>query len=178
MQVNIHAIREQKGGQLPIEGETKSPPLEVAGGEIQCSPVRVHGTVTHTGKGYLVQVRLRCEARLECTRCLSPFVLPIDRPMQEMYYPDRLRGQHPEGDDVANWFSGDVLDLSEAIREHLQLALPMKRLCREDCRGLCPTCGKNLNEGPCDCRRTGVDERWAALGRLLVEPVPRQRGGE
>lgn len=178
MQVNIHGIREQKGGQLPIEGEAKAPSLEVEGGEVPFSPVGVHGTVTNTGKGYLVQVTLSGEARLECTRCLAPFVLPVRWAMQEMYYPERLRGSVPEGEDVANYFSGDVIDLSEAIREHLQLAMPMKRVCRDDCRGLCPRCGHNLNQGPCACSLDDVDDRWAALRKLVgSEPSPGGRGG-
>lgn len=168
MEVNISAIREQKGGQLPVEGVSPAPPLEVAGGPVACSPVRVSGSVTNVGKGFLVKARLRCECELECTRCLVPFRYALEPELEEMYYPERLKGSKPEGEDVANWFSGDVLDLTDAIRENLQLALPMKLLCREDCKGLCPTCGRNLNEGPCACKREDVDPRWAPLEALFL----------
>jgi uncharacterized protein len=55
------------------------------------------------------------------------------------------------------------IDLTAAIREHVLLGLPAFAVCQEDCRGLCPHCGANLNEGSCDCRTTVVDPRWAAL---------------
>lgn len=178
MQINISAIREQKGAQLPIDGQSPAPPLEASGGAAACGPVRVRGSVTNVGKGFLVKAHLSCEAELECTRCLTGFTHPLERDMQEMYYPERLRLERPEGEDVANWFSGDVLDLSEAIRENLQLAIPMKRLCRPDCKGICLTCGRNLNEGPCDCRQDEPDERWAPLKGLLLQSGQRRRGGE
>jgi uncharacterized protein len=60
-----------------------------------------------------------------------------------------------------------MLDLAEAIREYALLEMPMQVFCREDCKGLCPTCGADLNEGPCDCRNDEGDERFAALKSLL-----------
>jgi len=167
VQVNIRAIREQRGAQLPVEGVSPAPPLEMAGGAVTCSPVHVSGTVTNVGKGFLVKARLRCECESACTRCLAPFRYALEPEMEEMYYPERLRASRPEGEDVANWYSGDVLDLTDAIRETLQLALPMKRICRDDCKGLCPRCGRNLNEGPCGCADDEPDARWAPLGALL-----------
>lgn len=169
MEINISAIREHRGGQLPVEGTSPAPPLEVAGGAVACGPVSVSGSVTNVGKGFLVKARLRCECELVCTRCLVPFRKVLEPELEEMFYPQRLKAANPEGEDVANWFSGDVLDLSGPIRENLQLALPMKLLCREDCRGLCPRCGRNLNEGPCGCTEDRSDPRWARLGALFLD---------
>ena len=168
MEINISAIREQKGAQLAVEGVSPAPSLEAAGGAVVCSPVQVSGSVTNVGKGFLVKARLRCECELECTRCLVPFRTTLEPELEEMYYPERLKGTQPEGEDVANWFSGDVLDLTEVIRENLQLALPMKRLCREDCKGLCPICGRNLNDGPCGCKQQERDPRWAPLEAFFL----------
>ncbi|HEY8498013.1 MAG TPA: DUF177 domain-containing protein [Limnochordales bacterium] len=167
MQINIHAIREQRGAQLPVQGVSPAPPLEAAGGPVTCGPVEVSGSVTNVGKGFLVKARLRCECESQCTRCLAPFRYVLEPEMEEMYYPERLRGTQPEGDDVANWYTGDVLDLTDAIRETLQLALPMKQVCREDCKGLCPRCGHDLNQGPCGCTVQETDARWAPLAALL-----------
>jgi len=169
MVVDVSPIKEQKGASLRVDGVSPCPHLEVEGGAVEgCSPVRVRGQVTRTGKGYLVELHLTTRVRLECTRCLAPFVLLLERDVQEMFYPEALRGQVSEEGDVVSYFSGDTLDLSEPIRENLQLALPMKRLCREACRGLCPVCGQNRNEGDCGCRPQLVDPRWSALARWLA----------
>ena len=61
-----------------------------------------------------------------------------------------------------------ILDLTEAVRQYALLALPMKPLCRQDCAGLCPTCGRNLNQGGCDCPPQGLDPRWSGLSKLLL----------
>jgi uncharacterized protein len=59
-----------------------------------------------------------------------------------------------------------ILDLTEAIRQYIVTAMPMKSLCREDCAGLCPTCGKDLNQGKCGCKQEELDPRWAELLKL------------
>jgi uncharacterized protein len=65
-------------------------------------------------------------------------------------------------------YENDEVDLEETLREELLLALPMAHHCREACKGLCPSCGKNWNEGPCDCRPSPSDDRWAALKNVKV----------
>ena len=178
MQVDISAIKDQKGATLAVHGQSPCPPLEVEGGSVsECTPVRVRGSVTNTGKGYLVRVHLSTAVKLECTRCLEPFTLPLERDMEEVFYPEELRGRVPEEDEVVSYFTDDTLDLGEPIRENLQLALPMKRLCQEGCRGLCPVCGHNLNEGECGCRRSEPDARWARLGELFENQPPTWENG-
>lgn len=172
VQVNVSSIREQKGSSLPVQGEVACPPLEVEGSTVEpAGPVQVRGVVTNTGKGYLVQADLDAAVQLECTRCLEVFTLRLRRRIQEMFYPERLRDPKLEAEEVVNYYSHDVLDLSEVIRENLQLALPMKRVCRPQCQGLCPVCGHNLNQGDCGCPRQPRDGRWAVLGDLLSGSV-------
>jgi uncharacterized protein len=60
-----------------------------------------------------------------------------------------------------------ILDLTEAVHQYAVIALPMKALCDEDCAGLCPSCGRDLNQGPCDCPPQEVDARWSELTKLL-----------
>ena len=74
-------------------------------------------------------------------------------------------GKEQEGG--ITFFSGNTIDLTAAVRENLLAELPMKATCREDCRGLCPHCGHNLNLGECGCRCREVDPRLASLGKLL-----------
>ncbi len=132
-------------------------------------PVRM----MHTDLGVLVQTKLRGQATMSCSRCLEPVAVPLDVEVEEVFTPtiDMLTGQAltPDEDDKALWIDDHhILDLTEVVRQDALLAAPMHVLCREDCRGLCPTCGANLNEGPCTCEPE-PDPRWAALTALLQD---------
>lgn len=116
----------------------------------------------------------RVTARLEvvCSRCLEPFEVPVDAAFDLRYVPvaeNTGEGEQEIGeDDLATAFYREgMLDLIDLMREQFVLALPMKPLCGEDCRGLCPHCGTNLNKGQCDCTPRWEDPRLAALKSLL-----------
>jgi len=105
----------------------------------------------------------------ECDRCLLPLSIPIEQSFDLFYVPPLKAGDERElgTDDLSTGFyQGESIDLDDVVREQLELALPMARLCSEDCQGLCPNCGANLNDGNCACGVNQVDERWAALGEL------------
>jgi len=124
-----------------------------------------------TGDGILAQGDLSAELTLPCSRCLEPVVVPIDIELEEVFTPtiDVITGQaiKSEEDDRALWIDEHhILDLSEVLRQDVLVAVPMHPVCREDCRGLCSTCGQNLNEGSCFCAPE-PDPRWASLAALL-----------
>ena len=119
-------------------------------------PAGIEATLGLDRTGDLVSVRgrLRSAARLECVRCLRTFDLPLTVEMTVVA--DRAAGrgrleEQLEADDYMLFHDGRQLDLSEQARESLLLELPITPHCREDCRGLCPRCGADLNEGPCEC---------------------------
>lgn len=124
-----------------------------------------------TNAGILAQGKLHAEAVLPCARCLAPTRVPVDVELEEVYAPtiDIVTGKSikPEEEDQALWIDAHhILDLTEVLRQDVLLALPVHVLCKEDCRGLCPICGSNLNEGPCGCQPE-LDPRWAILADLL-----------
>ncbi len=124
--------------------------------------VRVQG-------GLLVRGTVESELRLECVRCLEPFVLPITLQLEETF---RLSGAGPKPDPsyaVGDYAVGDDgwLDLLPLLREQAWVAIPMKPLCRSDCKGLCPQCGANLNSEVCTCESVRIDPRLASLRDLL-----------
>jgi uncharacterized protein len=80
--------------------------------------------------------------------------------------PEDKELQLQQADLSADVLQGDELDLNELAREQILLSLPEQMFCREDCRGLCPACGKDLNDGECDCGSDEIDPRWAALKGL------------
>jgi len=123
------------------------------------------------GDGILAQGDLSAELTLPCSRCLESVVVPIDVELEEVFTPtiDVITGQaiKPEEDDRALWIDEHhILDLSEVLRQDVLVAVPIHPVCREDCRGLCSTCGQNLNEGSCNCAPE-PDPRWASLVALL-----------
>jgi len=114
---------------------------------------------------------VRAQLELDCSRCLEPFLLPVEATFDLRYLPASAMSTEPERE-VADedldlsYYRDDQIDLNELLREQFYLALPMKPLCREDCRGLCPQCGANLNTAPCTCETTWEDPRLAALKAL------------
>jgi uncharacterized protein len=111
---------------------------------------------------------LQTELELACSRCLEPFRLPVDQPFDLRYHPQSAASAEPEtevaGEDLeTSFYRDEQIDLTELLREQFYLALPMKPLCREDCKGLCPECGTNLNTEACDCAPVWEDPRLAAL---------------
>lgn len=134
-------------------------------------PVRGELTFTNINQRILVQGKLTLDLPLVCSRCLKPFPCKLNLDIEEEYYPtvDINTGARTPPPDEAGAFTIDerhVLDLTEAIRQYKETVLPMKPLCREECAGICPTCGKDLNEGQCGCPTEAVDPRWAELLKL------------
>ena len=112
------------------------------------------------------------ELELTCSRCLEPYRLPavggIRPAVSAGVSAVSAETEHEmEEDDLeTSYYRDDQIDLNELLREQFYLALPMKPLCREDCRGLCPQCGTNLNTGTCGCAPAWDDPRLAALKGL------------
>jgi uncharacterized protein len=132
-------------------------------------PIEGDVTLLRTDAGILVMASLETAVPITCSRCLSAACTPVVLAVEEEYYPtvDLETGAPMAIPDEETPFLIDqhhILDLREAVRQQLVLAEPMQPLCREDCAGLCPTCGADLNAGPCGCAANGIDPRWAALG--------------
>ena len=137
---------------------------------LEVSPVRLEGEVSRIEKGFLFDARIAYTGRLECSRCLAsyPFQTREDfslvltkrapAPGQEIVL---------EGDDFDVYFYDEpVLPVAPIAEERIQMAVPMKPLCREDCRGLCSRCGEDLNVADCGCEVDSADPRWEALRQL------------
>jgi uncharacterized protein len=126
-------------------------------------PVRVSGRIMASGPGsFYWEGRLQTRVRAACRRCLVPVDVAIDEAVDLLFTEDQ------GADDPSAMIippRATELDLGDAIRGELILAAPEFTLCRDDCRGICPRCGADLNEGPCTCPSEG-DPRWAALEAL------------
>lgn len=131
-------------------------------GDGKSSPVRGEVSLTRTDRSILAKGVVDSGVELTCSRCLNQFNCPLTLNIEEEYFPttDIISGASLPSSDEPDHFTIDehhVLDLTEALRQCALLAIPMKPLCREDCAGLCPNCGRNLNLGPCKCPPQGAD---------------------
>jgi uncharacterized protein len=117
----------------------------------------------------------RTELELACSRCLEPFRLPVDAAFDLRYLPAGAMSTEADtvvdDDDLdTSYYRDDVIDLNELLREQFYLALPMKPLCAEGCRGLCSQCGANLNLATCGCVLEWTDSKLRALKAIGGEP--------
>ncbi len=138
-------------------------------------PVQGEVKLTRTDRSILVEGTLHMEVEVTCSRCLGLFSCPLTFQIAEEYFPtvDVVSGASLTVPDEPGFFTIDeqhVLDLSEVMRQYALIAIPMKPLCQEDCAGLCPQCGSNLNQGRCNCPSQPVDPRWLELTKLANEP--------
>jgi uncharacterized protein len=137
------------------------------------APVHLSMDVEKAGSDvYRVTGRVSTRLELECGRCVEPFEIEVDAPFELRYVPQAENAGEAEReiaeDDLTTAFYAEgVLDVADLLREQFLLALPMKPLCSEACRGLCVVCGTNLNRTTCDCKPRWEDPRLAALKGLL-----------
>ncbi len=141
------------------------------------SPIRGKLLFTNTGDLMLVRGSLRASVELECSRCLRPFEMPLTCEVEEQVELRAIAArpfEHPqvtmvpeEGDTL--FLEGNILDLTELIRQMFLVSLPIKPLHDLECRGLCPTCGADLNEGECTCEKPVGHPAFAALAKLLAQ---------
>ena len=127
-------------------------------------PVQVEGRLQDAGEGrFYWRGTLTTRAAGACRRCLEPVITPIRADVRALFAQDPDALEDPDSYPLAP--DATEIDLAAAVREELILAVPQYVLCREDCRGLCPRCGKDLNAGPCGCA-PATDPRWGALAAL------------
>jgi uncharacterized protein len=136
------------------------------------APVHLVMDIHKDREAYRVTGRVLTRLQLECGRCLEPFEIPVDSAFELRYIPETANSgegeREVEEDDLTTaFYKNETLDLGELMHEQFVLALPMKPLCGESCKGLCPSCGTNLNKASCDCAPVWKDPRLAALEGLL-----------
>ena len=166
----------------PLDFAEEFPPDVIdLGAEIrQRTPLKAAGRAEvveeHYGKQKIIKDirlrgRLQAGLELQCARCLEPVPKEISREFELLYRPlgaDAGRDELSVTDAEAEigYYEGDGILLEDVLREQVLLALPLKITCREDCKGLCPHCGRNLNQEQCSCAAPAEDPRWAALKEI------------
>lgn len=158
---------------IPEEGLEQELDVPVKTGE-NSGPGIAHASLRflRTGKTVVVEGSVQISASLVCSRCLGDFPWSMDIAFKEEYTPSEglsREGEHEltGGELDLGFYANDELDIEELVEEQVLLSMPMKPLCREECRGMCPRCGINLNVGACQCSTENIDPRLAPLKRFI-----------
>lgn len=139
-------------------------------GEIRLAgPLRMQLDLQYAGRDVVVRGQLTGQVRLPCRRCLTEVTTELDEEIAWVFRAGLSQVEAEDSEIYALPEHSDELELGDAIREQVMLAVPQYALCRDDCRGLCPRCGVNFNEEQCDCEPVETDSRWAALRELRTE---------
>ena len=172
MLFNIHELETRR-----VQFDTAFQPGEI---DFTIEEVRQAGPLTTSGTAELlphtlgeIRVTGHLAVTLEgsCDRCLETAAYPIDSDF-DLYYRPADTGPEveeigiDEGEAEIAFYDGEELVLEDILREFVLLALPMQRVCDDACKGICPECGRNRNEGPCGCTAVAADDRWSALRNL------------
>jgi uncharacterized protein len=143
-------------------------------GLTQATPLETEGSAELLANT-LGEIRIKGHVKVrmgaDCDRCLEPAEFPVDSDFDLFYQPAEEAAPEEDveidaGETEIAFYEGEGIELKDVLREYVLLAMPMRRVCREECQGICPVCGQNRNLVRCGCAAKPVDDRWAALKNL------------
>lgn len=164
MFLNLAKIIDCPGGAVPFETTLDLHELQFGTVCPAQTPVRAHGTVRNTAGVLMLEGTVSARLDCVCDRCAKPFVREVEFPLQAVLVTE-LQDLENEDENLFLLHGNDA-DLDEIVTTAFVLNMSPKMLCSPDCKGLCPTCGKDLNEGPCGCRPE-ADPRLAVLQKFF-----------
>lgn len=162
MRLDLRPILRTPGASLPFQFRLDLSGMDFYGARPFAHPVRVSGAVRNMAGALSLEGTAETTLELVCDRCLKPFSQDLALPVSTLLAEEL---EDEENDEIVLLQDG-AADLDEIFTTALVLSMDAKHLCSEDCKGLCPTCGADLNLGPCQCRKE-PDPRFAALAQLL-----------
>lgn len=161
MKINVSSVSRSVDSTMEVTGGVEVSQIQFGSEDIIVkSPVVVNAVVLNTGDGLLINGTINATLTLKCSRCLEYFEYFLEAPFEET-----LSNKHNDGDAV--YFEGDIVDIDDIVINNILLSLPMKFICSESCKGLCPKCGENINVNKCSCAVENTDPRLAVLKDLL-----------
>ena len=162
---NLSAIIKDNSSELPVSGVCNLLDTDFLGEDISFpNGLYVDGKITNNTKSLQFTAKVTGEVNVHCARCRIPVSEKIEFSLSETLIRDEKQDSSME--DVII-FSGYEIDIDEIVINNFFMNAPVKYLCKEDCKGLCPTCGQDLNVGDCDCSDDEIDPRWAGLAQII-----------
>ena len=173
MIIDVSSILKEFGGKISFDDKVEISDLNFGGGNYRFSePLSVKGGVSNTGGALSLKADVSGVMTTQCARCMKDIDISVEFTISETLMKsddgDGRNGTVPEDEDVIV-FEGNTISLDEIIENNFITNLSPRYLCREDCKGLCPKCGADLNEGDCGCEDVEIDPRWAALADMIKE---------
>ena len=171
------SVREMELRKIRFDESFDAAQMELAAENLeQTTPLHAVGSaelLKNSGGQIRIQGRYTVELTAPCDRCLTQARFPLDTGFDLFYKPATAIEQVEEveideGEAQIGFYEDGGLELEDVLREQVLLALPMQRICREDCKGICPACGKNRNEVDCGCVMESHDHRLDALRNLRI----------
>jgi uncharacterized protein len=165
MKIKLSDLISKRERKKNIALKFKIDPFTFEGDKINpLSEVIAEGSATADNDIVTIQVHVQCKVELICSRCLETFIYPIDIDIEERFTSD---SNLLIGEDELTLAQHDVLDITEIVENSIISTLPIKKLCQSHCKGLCQSCGTNLNKESCSCNNEGYDIRLEGLKALL-----------
>ena len=171
MKIFVPVLEKHKGEYLPFLDQVSLASLGIDLPACGNCLLTVSVQASYVAGRVLVKGQWQVDLSGECSRCLEPTVYTLAERFSEEFVPVGTAASEggavkaPAGDEESLVYTGEILDLTEYLRQSFLMAQPLKILCREDCRGLCPGCGIDRNKEVCRCRDEVIDPR---LGVLMV----------
>jgi uncharacterized protein len=163
MKVQISDIISGKDRNKKIDYKFQIPQFDFEGDKIKSAgSCEVVGMISSDSDILILNAEIKVDLEMICSRCLDTFIYPIDIDIEE-----RFTTNSKLLDDEAIVVIDDVLDITEIVETSIISTLPIKRVCKEDCKGLCQECGCNLNSNTCSCNKEDVDIRFESLRGLF-----------
>lgn len=169
--MKIHIDRIPHGGLRLVETRSQEwlnnvPELARGEGDTSVGPIQLDLTIERLNNQVHIQGSISMTVSTSCSRCLEPTTCEFKAPVDVFLAPERQGDIEDDAEEGYETYGGDELDLAEHLRGQVALHYPLRFLCRADCRGLCPTCGANLNIESCSCAAKKFDQRWEKLKNL------------
>lgn len=167
MKINVGKFKNISGIITEIELKENSPCLDMKDEDIKLiAPLEFSGRIENLGDRLRVAGEVKTKVELLCNRCMEVMSLEVKTPFSEIFsnYKDVVEEDQEE---EISFFEGDEIDIDAHIARAILLELPMKALCKEECKGLCPECGINLNFEKCQCVKETIDPRLLVLKKIM-----------
>lgn len=165
MIIDVSSILKEFGGKIAVCGDVSVPDSEVYGSRYSfLKPMHIDGNISNNGKTLLLDAVCEGVISTQCARCARDIQKDIRFRIKEALIQGEKKTD--EFEDIIVFEKNDV-DIDEIVYNNFIINVSARYLCKEDCKGLCPKCGADLNEGDCGCSEKEVDPRWAALAEMI-----------
>ena len=165
MTIDVSAILKEIGGRIDVDGFVTLSDADFLGETYHFrAPVKVKGHISNNGKSLILRALCTGTMDTQCARCMKDITVPVEFEIDENLV---RKGDEVSEDDDVIVFEDTGIDIDDIAANSFLMNIEGKYLCSDNCKGLCPQCGADLNQGECGCRDNSVDPRWAALVDIM-----------